>query len=77
MDLSHLVAPNPNRKPLFIPSLSAGGTASSLQKNRDIEPGLTSRFYSKDFPEEFRHPYFLITAGHLQIKSSQFLRQPE
>lgn len=68
MDLSHLVAPNPNRKPLFIPSLSAGGTASSLQKNRDIEPGLTSRFYSKDFPEEFRHPYFLITAGHFYKK---------
>jgi hypothetical protein len=68
MDLSKITTPNPNRKPLFIPSLSAGGTASSLKKNREIEPGLTSRFYAEDFPEEFRHPYFLITAGHFYKK---------
>ena len=68
MDLSKIIAPNPNRKPLFIPSLSAGGTAASLKKNREVEPGLTSRFYAEDFPEEFRHPYFLITAGHFYKK---------
>jgi hypothetical protein len=68
MDLSKITAPNPNRKPLFIPSLSAGGTAASLKKNREVEPGLTTRFYAEDFPEEFRHPYFLITAGHFYKK---------
>lgn len=68
MNISQIIIPNPNRKPLFIPSLSAGGTASSLIKNKEFEPGLPVRFYSKDFPEEFRHPYFLVTAGHFYKK---------
>jgi len=49
---------------IYYPSLSAGGSADALKKNKEIKPGLTSRFYSKEFPELWRHPYFLITAGH-------------
>ena len=49
---------------IYYPSLSAGGCAGDFKNNKEVKPGLTSRFYSKDFPEPWRHPYFLITAGH-------------
>ena len=49
---------------IYYPSLSAGGCAGDFKNNKEVKPGLTSRFYSKDFPEKWRHPYFLITAGH-------------
>lgn len=52
------------KKLIYYPSLSAGGMKSHFKQNRDILPGLTSRFYSSRFPEPWRHPYFLITAGH-------------
>lgn len=49
---------------IYYPSLSAGGCAGDFKNNKEVKPGLTSRFYSKEFPEPWRHPYFLITAGH-------------
>ena len=49
---------------IYYPSLSAGGCAGDFKKNKEIKPGLTCRFYDKEFPERWRHPYFLITAGH-------------
>lgn len=49
---------------IYFPSLSAGGFASPLMKNQKLASGVTCRFYDKEYPEEFRHPYFLITAGH-------------
>ena len=49
---------------IYYPSLSAGGSADALKKNKEVKPGLTARFYDKTFPERWRHPYFLITAGH-------------
>jgi hypothetical protein len=49
---------------IYYPSLSAGGCSDYFKKNKEVKPGLTSRFYSEEFPEEWRHPYFLVTAGH-------------
>ena len=49
---------------IYYPSLSAGGCAGDFKKNKEVKPGLTCRFYSEEFPERWRHPYFLITAGH-------------
>ena len=49
---------------IYYPSLSAGGCAGDFKKNKEVKPGLTCRFYDKEFPEPWRHPYFLITAGH-------------
>jgi hypothetical protein len=49
---------------IYYPSLSAGGCAGDFKKNKEVKPGLSCRFYSKEFPERWRHPYFLITAGH-------------
>ena len=48
----------------YYPSLSSGASKAWLQKNVELSPGVTSRFYSDDYPEKFRHKYFLITAGH-------------
>jgi hypothetical protein len=52
------------KRTIYFPSLSSGALASSLKKNREVKPGLTTRFYAEEFPEKWRHPYFLITAGH-------------
>ena len=49
---------------IYYPSLSAGGCAGDFKKNKEVKPGLSCRFYDKEFPERWRHPYFLITAGH-------------
>ena len=45
---------------IYYPSLSAGGCAGDFKKNKEVKPGLSCRFYDKDFPERWRHPYFLI-----------------
>jgi queuine/archaeosine tRNA-ribosyltransferase len=49
---------------LYIPSLSAGSMVSAFKKNTKFEDGTTMRFFSKEYPEKWRHPYFLVTAGH-------------
>ena len=49
---------------LYIPSLSAGSMVSSFKKNTKFEDGTSMRFFSKEYPEKWRHPYFLVTAGH-------------
>lgn len=54
----------PKKDLIYFPSLSAGGTASDLKKNKYVKDGLPARFYSNEWPDEWRHPYFLITAGH-------------
>lgn len=50
---------------IYFPSFSAGNVAYAMQKNQTLRGGLPIRFYSQDFPDEFRHPYFLMTAGSL------------
>ena len=49
---------------IYFPSFSTGGFAARLQKDYKLKNGLPIRFYSKQFPERYRHPYFLVTAGH-------------
>ena len=49
---------------LYIPSLSAGSMVSAFKKDTKFEDGTTMRFFAKEYPEEWRHPYFLVTAGH-------------
>ena len=49
---------------IYYPSLSAGSMVSAFKKNTKFEDGVTTRFFSKEYPKEWRHPYFLITAGH-------------
>ena len=49
---------------IYFPSFSTGGFAARLQKDFRFKNGLPIRFYSNEFPERYRHPYFLVTAGH-------------
>ena len=48
----------------YYPSLSAGASKNWLMKNHEIQPGISSRFYTDEYPEKWRSKYFLITAGH-------------
>ena len=48
----------------YFPSFSVAGFGQALRKDLKLKNGLTSRFYSKDFPEKYRHTEFLISAGH-------------
>ena len=49
---------------IYIPSFSVGALASNATKNAKLAGKLSARFWSKDFPEKIRYPYFLLTAGH-------------
>ena len=53
---------------IYFPSFSVGGFGDGLRKNIILKNGLESRFYSDTFPKKYRHPYFLITAGHYYKK---------
>jgi hypothetical protein len=53
-----------NKNFIYFPSLSAGSMVSAFKKDTKFTDGTTMRFFSKEYPEEWRHPYFLITAGH-------------
>jgi len=47
----------------YFPSFSAGEFGHGLLKNHKFKDELTCRFYTEEFPEEFRYTDFLITAG--------------
>ena len=59
---------------IYFPSLSAGSMVSAFKKNTKFEDGTTTRFFSSEYPAEWRHPYFLITAGH-HYKKMDFRQQ--
>jgi queuine/archaeosine tRNA-ribosyltransferase len=59
---------------LYIPSLSAGSMVSAFKKDAKFSDGTTMRFFSKEYPERWRHPYFLVTAGH-HYKKMDFRQQ--
>lgn len=48
----------------YYPSFSSGASRSWLQKNTELSPGISSRFYSDNYPKDWQHKYFLVTAGH-------------
>jgi|TARA_Y100000310_G_scaffold190872_1_gene190872 hypothetical protein len=58
----------------FLPSFSVGAFGDGLRKNFRYSNGLTIRFYADDFPKEFQHNDFLISAGHL-VKSEPECRK--
>ena len=58
---------------IFFPSLSSGNSKDWLIKNKPMKSGITSRFYCDTYPEEYRHKYFLLSAGH--NLSNETLRQ--
>lgn len=63
-----------SKKFIYYPSLSAGSMVSAFKKDARFSDGTTMRFFSKEYPEEWRHPYFLITAGH-HYKKMDFRQQ--
>ena len=58
------------KKFLFFPSFSAGNVANAMSKRQTLRNGLDISFFSTKFPKEFRHPYFLVSAGHAYKKST-------
>ena len=58
------------KKMVYFPSLSAGAYAQPIRKNMDLAPGVQARFWDDRVPEEWRHKYFLITAGHCYRKDT-------
>jgi hypothetical protein len=49
---------------IYFPSLSAGSMVSAFKKDMKFSSGDPVKFYDSRYPEDWRHPYFLITAGH-------------
>lgn len=52
--------------PIYFPSFSS--LKGYMKSEREVAPGLLYRFYDDNYPEEYRHKYFLITAGDLYKK---------
>lgn len=48
---------------IYFPSFSVGALSHVMSKNIELK-NVHSRFYSKELPKEYRHPYILLTAGH-------------
>jgi len=53
---------------IYFPSFSTGEFANDCKANKLMGGKLTPRFYSDEFPKEYQHKYFLLTAGHLYKK---------
>jgi len=59
---------------IYFPSLSAGSMVSAFKKDMKFESGAPVKFFDSRYPEQWRHPYFLITAGH-HYKKMDFREQ--
>jgi hypothetical protein len=53
-----------NKRFIYFPSLSAGSMVSAFKKDMKFTSGDPVKFFDSRYPEKWRHPYFLITAGH-------------
>lgn len=53
-----------NREFIYFPSFSSGTSAWASKKNPRLTDGTPWRFWAEDFPKEYRHTSFLISAGH-------------
>ena len=53
-----------NKRFIYFPSLSAGSMVSAFKKDMKFESGDPVKFFDSRYPAEWRHPYFLVTAGH-------------
>lgn len=67
------------KKYTFIPALSAGYLYDGIRNDKVFKNGMSMDYYNYD--SEFRHPYFLITAGHHYKKDhfegSKFFKKPD
>lgn len=63
-----------NRHFIYFPSFSVGNVSQAMAKGLKLRNELEMRFYSETFPETFRHPYFLVTAGHF-YKKANFIQE--
>lgn len=62
---------NKPKSVVYFPSLSAGSYRTKIgTAGHEIAPGVPYRFWDMKSPEGWRHPYFLITAGHLYKKDN-------
>jgi hypothetical protein len=48
---------------IWFPSYSCAGIASELKTGYKLKNELSTKFYSDEFPEQFRYKYFLLSAG--------------
>lgn len=55
---------------IYFPSFSVGNFSTCMRDDKKMRGGLPMRFYSDEFPAEYRHPYFLVTAGHFYKKKT-------
>lgn len=53
-----------NKRFIYFPSLSAGSMVSAFKKDMKFGNGDPVKFFDTRYPDQWRHPYFLITAGH-------------
>lgn len=49
---------------IYIPSFDSGAAQSVARKDMRLDSGLPWRFWDDEFPEFYRHKYYLISAGH-------------
>jgi hypothetical protein len=59
---------NEPKRVCYFPSFSAGAYSNTINKNKEVAPGVSFRFWDDTTPEEWRYKYFLLTAGHLYKK---------
>lgn len=57
-----------NRYFLYFPSFSVGNVANAMMKRQRLRNNLPMSFYSMEFPKEYRHPFYLTSAGHYYKK---------
>ena len=55
---------------IYFPSFSVGNFSNAMKSDAKLKNGIPYRFFSDEFPAEFRHPYFLVTAGHFYKKKT-------
>lgn len=60
------------RKFIYFPSFSVGNFGQAMVKNEKLNNDIPYRFYDPTFPKKFRHPYFLVTAGHFYKKENYY-----
>ena len=53
-----------NKRFIYFPSLSAGSMVSAFKKDMKFTSGDPVKFFDSRYPADWRHPYFLVTAGH-------------
>ena len=62
------------RQFIYFPSFSVGNFSNAMKQDKQMRDGMPFRFYAPDFPDEFRHKYFLVTAGHF-YKKDDFINE--